>query len=89
MEDMKLRNYSKSKTENGGCLVLHTCVSVVDDRLNGLFRFEVDEGEVTQAVVCLDRAGDYVNRGLPFLSTECTCDVSPVGRGVCWRKDTS
>lgn len=68
---------------------MHTCVTVVDDRLNGLLRFEVDEGEITQAVVRLDQAGDYVNRGLSFLSTECTCDVSPVGRGVCCRKDIS
>lgn len=63
--------------------------SVLPHRLNGLLTFEVDEGEVTQAVVLHDQAGDYVNRGLSFPSTESTCDVSPVGRGVCCRKDTS
>lgn len=57
---------------------MRTGMSVVDDELNGLLGFEVGEGEVTQAVVCLDQAGDYVNRGLFFLSAECTCDVSPV-----------
>lgn len=56
--------------------------SVLPHRLNGLLTFEVDEGEVTQAVVLHDQAGDYVNRGLSFPSTESTCDVSPVGR-VC------
>lgn len=70
-------------------LVLRTCMSVVDDGLYGLLRVEVDEGEVTQAVVRLGLAGDYVNRGLSFLSAECACDVPPVGRGVCCRKDTS
>lgn len=66
-----------------------TCMSVVDDGLYGLLRVEVDEGEVPQAVVPLDLAGVYVNRGLSFLRAECVWDVSPVGRGVCCREDTS
>lgn len=75
--------------KKGGGLALLTCVSVVDDRLNGLLRSEVDEGEVAQAVVGLDQAGDYVNRRLSFLIAEGTSDVSPLGRRVGCGTDTS
>lgn len=62
--------------------VLHTCMPIVCDGLDGGPRVEVDEGKVTQVVVGLNMAGDYINRRLPVLSTERTGEVSPVGRCV-------
>lgn len=66
---------------------LCTCMSIVCDGLDGVRRGEVDEGKVMQVRVSHNMAGGYINRGLPFFSTESTGDVSPVARAVsCERK---
>lgn len=57
-------------------------MSIVCDGLDDVLRGEVDKGKVKQVKVGLNMAGDYINRRLPFFSTERTGDVSPVGRGV-------
>lgn len=57
-------------------------MSIVCDGLDDVLRGEVDEGKVSQVVVNRNMAGCYINRRLPFLSTERAGDVSPVGRGV-------
>lgn len=58
-----------------------TCMFVVLDCAEDIWRGEVDEGKVQQVMVCLDMAGDYINRRLPFVSAE-TGDFIPVLGGV-------
>lgn len=73
---------NNSEIKKGGGLGSRTCVTIVDDSLHDILGTEVEEGEVAQAVIGLDQAGDYVDRRLPVLSAGGTSNVSPVGRGV-------
>lgn len=57
-------------------------MSGVYNRLDGVLRSEVDEGEVPQVVVSLNMAGDNVNGRLSFSPTVSAGDVRPVRRGV-------
>lgn len=59
---------------------------IVYHGLDDMMRGEVDEGEVSQIVVSLNKSGDYINRRLPFLITGRTGDLSPVGRGVFYER---
>lgn len=80
---------NNSKTKNAGGLGSRTCVAIVDNRLHDILGTEVVEGEVTQAVVGLDQAEDYVNRRLPVLTAGGTSNVPPVGGGVFCGQDMS
>ena len=73
-----VRSWSERPEESSS--VLRTCMPIVYDGLDGGGRVQIDEGEVTQVVVDLNMAGDYVDRRLPVLSTERTGEFSPVGR---------
>lgn len=57
-------------------------MSGVYNRLDGMLRSDVDEGEVPQVVVSLNMAGDDVNGRLSFSPTGRARHVRPMGRGV-------
>ena len=73
----------KARIRKGLGLCLYTCMVIVYHCLDDILGGEVDEGKVTQFMVGLHMAGDYINRRLPASSTESTVNVFPVRRAVC------
>lgn len=71
----------KANTGAAAC----TCVSVVCQILEDVFRGEVGEGKITEFVVSLGVAGDDIDGRLDLSSTESAGNAAPMSGGMIWQ----